>query len=82
MRTHKLNGETVNIIDSRDFGLAIRSARKARKLTQQQLADLSGTGITFVSNLERGKPTSELEKALQVALTAGLTVSLTDRMDV
>ena len=71
----------MNIFDAHDFGCAIRSARKARLLTQQQLADLSGTGITFVSNLERGKPTSELEKAIQVALTAGLNISLQDRMD-
>lgn len=71
----------MNNLDAHDFGSAIRSARKARLLTQQQLADLSGMGITFVSNLERGKPVSELGEAIQVALTAGLNISLQDRMD-
>ncbi|MDO4400907.1 MAG: helix-turn-helix domain-containing protein [Coriobacteriia bacterium] len=70
----------MQIIDTNDFGHAVRQARKARGLSQQQLADLSGVGITFVSNLERGKTTSELEKAIQVALTAGLDIDMHDRM--
>jgi len=68
------------ILDANDFGCAVRQARKARGLSQQQLADLSGVGITFVSNLERGKASSELEKAIRVALTAGIDISMRDRI--
>ena len=40
--------------------------------TQQEVADYSGVGITFVSQLERGKPTAELGKALRVMQTLGI----------
>jgi len=35
----------------------------------------------FVSQLERGKPTSQLDKALHVANVVGLDVTLTNRGD-
>ena len=69
----------MKIQNASDFGSAIRAARRTRGLTQQQLADFSGVGITFVSNLERGKPTSEIGKAICVALTAGLDIFAEDR---
>lgn len=55
-----------------DLGSAIRKERKAQGLTQTQLADLSGSGLTFISNLERGKATSEIGKTLAVMNTLGL----------
>ena len=69
----------MRILTTNDFGLAIRKARQARGLTQQQLADYSAVGITFVSNLERGKKTSELGKAIRVALTVGVDIRIEDR---
>jgi len=41
-----------------------------------ELAGLSGAGLRFVSELERGKPTCELEKALQIATMLGLRISV------
>lgn len=55
-----------------DIGAVIRSARKEQGLTQTQLADLCGVGLSFVSNLERGKPASESCKVLLVMQTLGL----------
>lgn len=61
---------------SKDLGQAIRETRKMRGYTQQEIADFSGCSLMFVSNLERGKPTSELEKAINVAKTVGLDINL------
>lgn len=55
-----------------EFGKLIREERKKQGMTQLELAEFSAVGITFVSNLENGKPTSELEKSLRVLQTLGI----------
>ena len=64
----------MKIYDAADFGRAVRTFRKAKGYTQQQIADLSGCSLMFVSNLERGKETAELGKALAVLATIGVDV--------
>ncbi len=58
------------------FADAVRSARKRHRMTQSELAGLSGTGLRFVSELERGKPTVALNKVLAVLATLGLRVQI------
>ena len=36
------------------FGLAVRSLRNERQLTQEQLAELSELHVTYISQVERG----------------------------
>ena len=57
---------------AKDFGELIHDARRKAKLTQAQLAAASGTGERFVRELEKGKSTSQLEKALLVAQMLGI----------
>lgn len=59
------------------IALAVRLARQHHQMTQAQLAGLSGTGLRFISELERGKPTLALNKVVAVlsALGLGLEVS-------
>ena len=59
-------------LDACAIGMAIRNARKAHGLTQAELAGLAGTGVRFVSELERGKPSVELGKLLDVLAVLGL----------
>jgi len=59
---------------ARDFGSAIRERRKAAGWTQAELAARSGTGERFIVELESGKPSCQLEKALIVARTVGIEV--------
>ena len=66
--------DNMRIYDAADFGRAVRTFRKAKGYTQQQIADLSGCSLMFVSNLERGKETAELGKALAVLATIGVDV--------
>ncbi|EIL89929.1 helix-turn-helix transcriptional regulator [Rhodanobacter sp. 115] len=53
---------------------AIREARRRHGLTQSQLAGLSGTGLRFISELERGKPSVAMNKVLAVLAVLGLQV--------
>ena len=55
-----------------ELGAALRAQRKAQGLTLEQLSGLSGLGMRFLSELERGKATAELGKTLQVATLLGL----------
>ena len=69
------------VLDSKNFGLLIRTERKAQKLTQEQLAGLTGVGVRFVRELEAGKESCQIGRALQVAASLGLTVSVGNRRE-
>jgi HTH-type transcriptional regulator/antitoxin HipB len=69
----------MEVIDATALGKAIRRHRKSMGLTQQDAAGLCGVGERFLSELERGKESASLGKALQVIRRLGLRVILTDR---
>ncbi len=60
------------VATAKDLGLIIRNERKRQGFTQTELAGLSNVGITFLSNLENGKETAEIGKALAVATMLGI----------
>lgn len=49
-----------------EIGEIIRRERKRQGVTQSVAAGLCGVSVHFLSNLERGKETSECFKVLQV----------------
>ncbi len=59
------------------IGRRIRSTRKALGVTQRDLAMTSGTGLRFIIDLEKGKPTCQFGKALTVLRTLGIKLELT-----
>ena len=59
-------------------GEVVRSARKSLGVTQRQLAMTAGTGLRFVIDLEKGKPTCQLGKTLAVLNTLGVAVEFPD----
>jgi HTH-type transcriptional regulator / antitoxin HipB len=63
-------------LDSTHFGQAIRTARKAQGLRQDQLAGAAGVGVRFIVDLEAGKASAQLGKALQVAAALGLKIAI------
>lgn len=63
------------------LGAALRAQRKAQGLTLEQLSGLSGLGMRFLSELERGKVTAELGKTLEVARLLGLDCFLVPRSE-
>ncbi|HSX64691.1 MAG TPA: helix-turn-helix transcriptional regulator [Pseudoxanthomonas sp.] len=58
------------------IGAAVRQARRNHGLTQTQLAGLAGTGLRFISELERGKPSVALDKTLSVLAVLGLRIQI------
>lgn len=55
---------------------AVRAARLSHGMTQTELAGLSGTGLRFVSELERGKPNVALSKVVAVLAALGLRLEV------
>lgn len=64
--------------DASAIATAIREARKRHGMTQSELAGLSGTGLRFISELERGKPNVAMSKVLAVLSTLGLRLAVVD----
>lgn len=62
-----------------DLGQAIREARRKQGLRQPDLAAAAGTSVRFIVELERGKPTIQLGKAMRVLAMLGLRLSVTPR---
>jgi y4mF family transcriptional regulator len=56
------------------IGDIIRATRKAQGLRQDELAGAAGVGLRFIVELEAGKPTAQLGKALQVLAALGCSV--------
>src|SRR3979409_938324 len=54
------------------FGALIRERREALKLRQDDIAFSTGLGRRFIIELEAGKPSCHLGKALVVAAAVGL----------
>ncbi|MCR5715678.1 MAG: helix-turn-helix domain-containing protein [Lachnospiraceae bacterium] len=62
-----------------DFGIALRKRRKALGYTQRYLSEFTGFSISFISDLENGKSTAELGKAIYLANMLGLDIAVNDR---
>jgi len=66
----------MKLTDAKTFGEAVRMYRKKQKATQIQLAAIANTGARFISDLENGKPTVQLDKALRVAKILGMKIGI------
>ncbi len=69
------------ITDAVSFGQTLRKRRKELGYTQAFVAEFSGFSVSFISDLENGKSTAELGKAIYLANLMGLDCSLTARSD-
>ena len=55
-----------------DLGSDIKARRRVLGLNQRELAELSGTSERFIRDLEHGKDSVRLDKAMAVLTTLGL----------
>ena len=69
------------ITDAVSFGKAIRERRKTLGYTQAFLSEYTGFSVSFISDLENGKSTAELGKAIYLANMLGLDCALIPRSD-
>jgi len=59
-----------------DIGKLIRETRRKLSVTQKDLALTSGTGLRFIIDLEKGKETCQIGKALTILNTLGIKMTL------
>ena len=59
-----------------EIGDIVRTARKAAGLRQYELAGAAGVGLRFIVDLEAGKPTAQIGKALQVLQALGCSFDI------
>jgi HTH-type transcriptional regulator / antitoxin HipB len=62
-------------MDAKAFGQLVRGRRKAIGMTQQELALTIGSGVRFIVDLETGKETCQLGKALAAARAVGIDLA-------
>ena len=60
-----------------EIGKLIRDTRQELGVTQKNLALTSGTGLRFIIDLEKGKETCQIRKALAILNTLGIKITLT-----
>ena len=69
----------MKITDSKSLGNAIRARRKELEYTQAYLAEFTGLSVTFISDVERGKPTAEIEKVIRLINILGMDITIEKR---
>lgn len=66
---------------SAEIGTLIRQARKQQGISQTVLAGLSSVGTRFISDLENGKGTIQIQKLLNVLNALGLGLYIFNRWE-
>jgi len=66
----------MKITDSEKLGNIIRNRRKELNYTQAFLSEYTGLSISFISDVERGKPTVEIGKVIQLTSILGLDINV------
>ena len=66
----------MNIQSTKQLGTAIRAKRKQLKVTQAELAMTCGTGLRFIVDLEKGKPTCQIGKILRILQSLGVSLRI------
>lgn len=69
----------MKITSTMEFGRTIRNKRKKLGYTQAQLSEYTGFSTSFISDLENGKETVELGKALFLFQLLGLDLAINNR---
>lgn len=69
----------MKINNSIEFGNIMKARRKELGYTQGYISEVTGLSASFISNLENGKPTSEMGKAILLANQLGLDICVEKR---
>ena len=69
----------MRITDSKSFGAMLKNRRKQLGYTQAYISEMTGPSVSFLSELENGKKTAQLDKAIEVAMLLGLDLTMEAR---
>ncbi|WP_282128820.1 helix-turn-helix domain-containing protein [Roseobacter litoralis] len=77
------NMTEITVTDPSSLGAALRKARKALKISQEDLSLQTGISRTTIRAIEQGKQTAHVGLVLQLCRDLGLTIVVTtpDSMD-
>ena len=67
------------VTNSNDLGKLVRAFRVSQQLTLERVSGMTHIGMRFLSELERGKETVQLEKVLQIINQLGLEMVIQPR---
>jgi HTH-type transcriptional regulator/antitoxin HipB len=73
--------KATQIKNAHELGVLIRAFRKSQHLTLETVSGMSNVSMRFLSELERGKETAELGKALSILSQLGLKIIIAPRGD-
>ncbi|NBT42013.1 MAG: transcriptional regulator [Alphaproteobacteria bacterium] len=62
------------------LGYIVKQVRKEQGLTQEQLAATTGVGVRFIRELEHGKESCHIGKALNVVSMLGIDITIGDEV--
>jgi y4mF family transcriptional regulator len=62
----------IRLSSAAEWGKLVRATRKEQGISQEQLAGVANVGVRFISDLENGKKTLQLDKAILVLEALGL----------
>lgn len=66
---------TPRLSETQAFGLAVRSRRSRRALSQEALAELAGLHRTYIGSVERGERNVTLKNITAIAAALGMVAS-------
>ncbi len=66
----------MQVNDSISLGQVIRNRRKELSYTQKYISEVTGFSMSFLSDLENGKATCEIGKALHLMNLLGLNLNV------
>ena len=69
----------MKINNTKALGETIRARRKELHYTQAYLAEFTVLSVTFISDVERGKTTAEIEKVIRLINVLGLNLLVEKR---
>jgi hypothetical protein len=83
MQKHRLLVAMIILISTpQELGLLLRATRKWQKLRIDDVAGSAGVGPVFVREVERGKPTVQLGKVMQLLAELGVALHVDVPADV
>ncbi|MDD6350862.1 MAG: helix-turn-helix domain-containing protein [Lachnospiraceae bacterium] len=74
-----MSNHSIRVLDPADFGRAVHNRRKELGYTQKYISEMTGISASFISDLENGKATVELGKAMMLASLMGLDITISSR---
>lgn len=69
----------MKVNNTKNFGEMIKKRRKKLGYTQKYICEVAGISASYISDLENGKVTIELGKAIYLANLLGIDIEMNER---